>query len=126
MTKGSAELDAAVAPVDSEAIIQSSRKTNLTFSRGNIPRDEPYRLLLAPLRDRCKLTEEYLSQAIGVSQPPPPPAGFISDAEDLMTPLQICYRSLVEVGDIDIANGRLKSLLRRISAFGLSLIKLGK
>ncbi|KAJ3055215.1 hypothetical protein HK097_011216 [Rhizophlyctis rosea] len=124
MTKGSSELEAAISSVDAETIIQSSRKTNLTFSRGNIPRDEPYRLLLAPLRDRCKITEEYLSQAIGVAHPPEVPAGFISDAEDLMGPLQICYRSLVEVGDIDIANGRLKSLLRRISAFGLSLIKL--
>ncbi|KAI8914076.1 phosphoenolpyruvate carboxylase [Powellomyces hirtus] len=124
MTLCSTELADAVAAIPNEQIVASSRKTNLTFSRGNIPRDEPYRILLSVLRDRAKVTEEYLQQAIGVRDPPPPPAGFIRDEAELMEPLMLCYRSLVACGDALVANGRVKSLARRISTFGLSLVKL--
>ncbi|KAI9103302.1 phosphoenolpyruvate carboxylase [Phlyctochytrium arcticum] len=124
MTVADEALRKAVAAIPEELLVQSSRRTNLTFPRGNVPRDEPYRLLLSVLRDRCKATEEYLQQSIGVTNPPPPPEGFISKPEDILEPLMLCYRSLVNCGDVLVANGRLKNLARRISAFGLSLIKL--
>ncbi|KAJ3023929.1 hypothetical protein HKX48_009137 [Thoreauomyces humboldtii] len=124
MTMCSSEMAAAVAAIPNELIVASSRKTNLTFSRGNIPRDEPYRILLSVLRDRSKITEEYLQSTIGVRDPPPPPKGFISEADELLEPLMLCYRSLVECGDSLVANGRLKALARRICTFGLSLVKL--
>ncbi|TPX68375.1 phosphoenolpyruvate carboxylase [Spizellomyces sp. 'palustris'] len=124
MTVCNDELQKVVAEIPEEVIVNSSRKTNLTFPRGNVPRDEPYRLLLTVLRDRCKVTEEYLQQAIGVPIPPPPPPGFISHSKDLLEPLLLCHRSLVECGDHLVANGRLRNLARRISAFGLSLVKL--
>ncbi|KAI9199578.1 phosphoenolpyruvate carboxylase [Polychytrium aggregatum] len=124
MTRGSEELIEVVSKIQHEHLVGSSRATNLNFPRGNIPRDEPYRVLLAPLRDSCKVTEEYLCRAIGVSIPPERPANFIGSPEQLLDPLKLCYRSLVACGDQVIADGRLKDLIRRISAFGLSLLKL--
>ena len=39
-------------------------------------------------------------------------------------PLRLCYRSLVETGQRLIADGRLADLLRRVAAFGLTLVRL--
>ncbi|KAJ3167441.1 hypothetical protein HDU88_002363 [Geranomyces variabilis] len=126
MTSCSDELRAAVDAIPDEQIHEASasRKKSLRFSRGNVPLDERYRRLLAVVRDKAKITEEHLQLAIGVDNPPPPPPGFIRDASELMEPLMLCYRSLVECGDGLIAKGRLMSLARRISTFGLSLVKL--
>ena len=41
-----------------------------------------------------------------------------------MEPLELCYRSLNETGDKSIAEGRLLDVLRQVSCFGLSLVKL--
>ncbi|KAJ3092108.1 hypothetical protein HK102_010674 [Quaeritorhiza haematococci] len=124
ITRCSQELREAVAKIPVELIKASTRPTNLTFSRGNIPSDEPYRLLLAPLRDRCKVTSEYLAQIIGVRNPPPPPQNFIRSASEILEPLSLCYRSLVESGDGVVAEGRLLDLCRVIGSFGLTLVKL--
>lgn len=43
---------------------------------------------------------------------------------EVLEPLLISYRSLIDCGDKIIADGRLKDLIRRISAFGLTLVKL--
>ena len=45
-------------------------------------------------------------------------------AVDLAEPLQLCYRSLVETGNRLIADGRLTDVLRRVAAFGLTLVRL--
>ncbi|KAJ3186021.1 hypothetical protein HDU85_000935 [Gaertneriomyces sp. JEL0708] len=124
VTVGSRSLVSHVESIPDSLIQQSSRKTNLTFSRGNIPRDEPYRVLLSIWRDRCKVTEEYLQSIIGIPNPPPPPENFVYSAAELLEPLKLCYESLLECGDSIIANGRLLALMRRISVFGLSLVKL--
>ncbi|KAJ3124037.1 hypothetical protein HK098_001413 [Nowakowskiella sp. JEL0407] len=107
-----------------QALAETGRKTNWTFSRGNIPKDEPYRLVLAPLRDRCKITEEYLSGIVGVKNPPPPPPEYITDISEILDPLQHCYDSLIATEDAIIANGRLRDLMARLGAFGLTLVKL--
>jgi phosphoenolpyruvate carboxylase len=67
---------------------------------------EPYRALLSDLRRRLH-------------------AARVSDVTvDLETPLQLCYRSLVETGQQLIADGRLTDLLRRLAAFGTTLARL--
>ncbi|KAI9206838.1 phosphoenolpyruvate carboxylase [Polychytrium aggregatum] len=124
MTRASDELIRFAAAIPQEHLVGTSRATNLNFPRGNIPRDEPYRVLLAPLRDQCKVTEEYLCSSVGVRNPLPRPSNFIGHPQQLLEPLMLCYRSLVECGDQVIADGRLKDLIRRISTFGLTLYKL--
>lgn len=124
MTKASSELQSYVDSMSEDSLTGSIRATNLTFSRGNIPRDEPYRLLLAPLRDRCKITAEYLSSIIGIENPAVPPNGYLYSVQQVLDPLMLCYRSLIDSGDEIIADGRIKDLLRQIKAFGLTLVKL--
>jgi phosphoenolpyruvate carboxylase len=45
-------------------------------------------------------------------------------ADEIVEPLALCYRSLVETGQQIIADGRLADLLRRLAAFGLTLVRL--
>ena len=44
--------------------------------------------------------------------------------DELIEPLPLCYRSLVETGQQIIADGRLADLLRRAATFGLTLVRL--
>ena len=44
--------------------------------------------------------------------------------DELIEPLALCYRSLVDTGQQIIADGRLADLLRRTAAFGLTLVRL--
>jgi phosphoenolpyruvate carboxylase len=46
------------------------------------------------------------------------------DVAELRAPLELCDRSLRETGNDVIADGRLADILRRISAFGLTLARL--
>jgi phosphoenolpyruvate carboxylase len=124
MTSGSSELLEAIKPLLNEDSSKWARATNIKFWRGNIPHDEPYRVLLAPLRNRCKVTSEYLASIIGNKNPPPPPKEYITSKNDILEPLLLCYRSLIETGDTEVANGALLDLIRRIKAFGLSLVQL--
>ena len=52
------------------------------------------------------------------------PCPIIERAEDLAEPLRLCHRSLVETGDSVMAGGRLRDLLRRVAAFGATLVRL--
>jgi len=85
--------------------------------------DEPYRACMHALRHRLNDTKQWASTAI---------RGDSADAElnplqqvsDLVEPLQLCYRSLLEQGLGTIANGHLLDTLRRVACFGLTLVRL--
>src|SRR5205085_10794173 len=51
-------------------------------------------------------------------------AAAYTSVKELVEPLQVCYRSLVETGQAVIADGRLTDVLRRTAAFGLTLVRL--
>lgn len=97
---------------------------SLAFWGGKVPVDEPYRRLLAPIRNSCKVTCDYLNSIIGSDTIPTVPVGYLTSINELIEPLLACHRSLVACGDIVIAEGRLKDVIRRLEAFGLSLFKL--
>ena len=134
VTKGSKELyDACKAIVDTD--LWSPERIHWDFSRGNIPQDEPYRRLLARLREDILLTREYTEQLIvrindeishHVPHGPLPvaPARLITSVEQILEPLMLCYRSLCECGDTVIADRNLKDLIRRLHCFGISFVKL--
>jgi phosphoenolpyruvate carboxylase len=67
---------------------------------------EPYRAVLRELRDRLRA------------------AGPTDAPVDLRGPLDLCHRSLVETGQGILADGRLVDVLRRVAAFGSSLVRL--
>jgi phosphoenolpyruvate carboxylase len=67
---------------------------------------EPYRAVLRELRDRLR-----------AARPDEAPV-------DLHEPLHLCHRSLVATGQGVLADGRLTDVLRRVAAFGSSLVRL--
>ncbi len=83
---------------------------------------EPYRVLLKRLRQRLIATRDWAASATGQDQRPP--AAVLHDAAELRKPLELCYRSLHACGMGVIAEGALLDCLRRIGAFGLSLVRL--
>ncbi|MEQ8495441.1 MAG: phosphoenolpyruvate carboxylase, partial [Gammaproteobacteria bacterium] len=83
---------------------------------------EPYRELLRVVRDRLAST-----RAWAAALDPAPPAEVESiylDTAALQEPLMLCHRSLVECGMANIANGPLLDTLRRVAAFGITLVRL--
>ena len=68
---------------------------------------EPYRAILRRLRDRLK---ENASNPVRTSE--------------LLEPLLLCHRSLVETGQTIVASGPLTDMIRRVTAFGATLVRL--
>ncbi len=87
---------------------------------------EPYRALLRDVQRGLEQTRRHVEERLSVR---PNRAGARSEevystAAQLAEPLCLCYDSLVETGSHVIANGRLADVLRRLSAFGLTLVRL--
>jgi phosphoenolpyruvate carboxylase len=83
---------------------------------------EPYRALLATVRDRLARTRDW---AAGLDPRPPADRDAIFfETADLAEPLELCHASLLACGMDDIANGPLLDTLRRLRAFGLHLVAL--
>ena len=86
---------------------------------------EPYRVLLRRLRKRLRVTQDWIEEQLdGESKELQPPKKLLTSNEELLEPLKMCYRSLKECGMETIANGPLLDTLRRVSCFGLNLLKL--
>lgn len=90
---------------------------------------EPYRAVLREVRDRLRATRDHFGTELARAEllkgdrRSGRAAPYLS-VLDLVEPLQLCYRSLVETGQQVIADGRLTDVLRRTAAFGLTLVRL--
>ena len=80
---------------------------------------EPYRALLRIVRERLLATRAWAETL----DPVPPPGVYRTTAE-LYEPLALCDASLRDVGMEIIADGPLKDTLRRVKAFGVTLVNL--
>ena len=80
---------------------------------------EPYRALLRTVRERLLATRAWAE-----TLDPEPPPGVYHTAADLFEPLALCDTSLRDVGMEIIADGPLKDTLRRVKAFGVTLVNL--
>lgn len=86
---------------------------------------EPYRALLRSLRDRLDATRRTYEDKLGVegtrreirAEP-------ITSSEEIAAPLRLVVRSLVECGCEPLAHGRPLDALRRVAAFGPTLVRL--
>ena len=88
---------------------------------------EPYRALLAGVRDRLIATRAWAEAALASDRPRHGGASTAEpylDAIDLIEPLALCHRSLEATGNQLIASGRLADILRRLAVFGLTLARL--
>jgi len=89
---------------------------------------EPFRVVLANIRDRLFITREVIHQCL--IQPNMDMKAALRersaylDIEELYEPLKMMYDSLMETGDDSVANGRLLDLLRQLRTFGLAMMRL--
>uniref|UniRef100_A0A7S2I8X9 Phosphoenolpyruvate carboxylase n=1 Tax=Haptolina brevifila TaxID=156173 RepID=A0A7S2I8X9_9EUKA len=100
-----------------------------TFQSG-CPDDEPYRVLLMAIRrrlfkTRLRMEEKYMAAAHGqgnVSAHDDP--DVYTSSVEILAPLELMYRSLVNTGDAVLADGTLLDLIRRVRTFGISMARL--
>ena len=85
---------------------------------------EPYRAVVRDVRQRLRLTRVWLDGALSGDPHSDPPQDAFLSSEQLREPLLLCHRSLMETGQGSIADGRLTDVLRRIAAFGMTLVRL--
>ncbi|MBM76569.1 MAG: phosphoenolpyruvate carboxylase [Proteobacteria bacterium] len=83
---------------------------------------EPYRHFLREVRDRLDNTRTWAA-ALMEGQTPPD-LRIYRHADELKADLMLCYNSLCSTGAEIIAKGKLTDLIRRVSCFGLSLVRL--
>lgn len=91
--------------------------------REGIPEKEAYRIVLAEVRDTFLVTKRRLEDMI-MGKPISSESTYYTQTSEVLAPLCLCYRSLKETGAGEIADGRLLDLIRRLSSFGLGLVKL--
>ncbi|XP_009795584.1 phosphoenolpyruvate carboxylase-like [Nicotiana tabacum] len=89
-----------------------------------IPPNEPYRVLLADVRDKLYNTRERARQLLTNGYSDVSEESTFTNVEQFLEPLELCYRSLCACGDRPIADGSLLDFLRQVSTFGLSLVRL--
>lgn len=86
--------------------------------------DEPYRALLKPIAEKLRATSARITELLGRPSPLTPDLVESMDPEEIAEALRLCVRSLRETGGAAVADGRLLDLLRRLSCFGLTLVRL--
>ena len=87
--------------------------------------DEPYRDWLRKIRDRFQRTKEWAAATMdGNKNHSINDADIYLNENELWEDLHICYRSLCDQNCQNIADGRLSDILRRVSIFGCSLVKI--
>lgn len=89
---------------------------------GDFEVQEPYRELMKRLRSKLQNTIKYYDKLISnenviINE------DIITDNDQLWEPLYLCYKSLSECNMYDIANDSLIDTLRRVNAFGVTLVK---
>eukprot|EP01042_Synura_sphagnicola_P000334 gene334-345_t len=86
---------------------------------------EPYRKVLKDLENKLADTISWLDEKITNKESTVSALSIpLKNSSEILDPLKLLYRSLVETADEDIANGLLLDTIRRLSAFGLCLTPL--
>jgi phosphoenolpyruvate carboxylase len=83
----------------------------------------PYRDLMQLLKKRLQATLDW-TQAKLDGERTEPDANVIEHRNEILEPLMLCHRSLVDSGLSHIANGPLSDVIRRIHCFGINLVPL--
>lgn len=83
---------------------------------------EPYREYLRDTRERLKATRHWLNQKLqGLDADD---SRVIKSKDELLQPLLLCYRSLIDCNLKEIADGKLLDFIHRVNCFGIELLKL--
>ncbi|XP_020577318.1 phosphoenolpyruvate carboxylase 2 [Phalaenopsis equestris] len=89
-----------------------------------VPPNEPYRVVLADVRDKLYNTRERSRHLLSSGYSDIPEETTLTNVEQFLEPLELCYSSLCTCGDRPIADGSLLDFMRQVSTFGLSLVRL--
>ncbi len=85
---------------------------------------EPYRRLLRGVKEKLLRTKYWAECQIEERELCPSTELIYLSTEDFLEPLLICYRSLISIGAKVLAFGQLLDVIRRVYAFGLTLLPL--
>ena len=83
---------------------------------------EPYREYLRETRTRLKATRHWLNMKLQGQDADD--EHVIKHKDELLAPLLLCYRSLIDCNLAEIANGQLLDFIHRVNCFGIELLKL--
>ena len=92
--------------------------------RQRYPSHEPYRACIHELRTRLEATRRWAAACAKSEEISDNNEAIIQQVDELLEPLMLCYTSLIECRMDTVANGLLLDTLRRVSCFGLSLVRL--
>ncbi|WP_173911980.1 phosphoenolpyruvate carboxylase [Acinetobacter sp. Marseille-Q1618] len=85
---------------------------------------EPYREYLRATRTRLKATRQWLANKLQGQHSDVDRSLIIRHKDELLQPLLLCYRSLIDSNLPEIANGKLLDFIYRVNCFGIELLKL--
>jgi phosphoenolpyruvate carboxylase len=88
------------------------------------PRIGPYRVVLGHVKDKLMKTRKRLELLLENLPCEQDPSDYFETSEQFLEPLLLCYDSLQSCGSGILADGRLADLIRRVSIFGMVLMKL--
>ncbi len=83
---------------------------------------EPYRHILGKLKKALACTKESIEHMLDGQTTEP--QYLILQQEQLLEPLMLCHRSLLDCGMQIIAEGLLEDTIRRVACFGMTLVRL--
>lgn len=83
---------------------------------------EPYRQLLGEVKRDLKCTKRWIEKSL--RKKTVKEDCLILSSEQLLEPLMLCHRSLIDTGMEIIASGGLEDTIRRIACFGTTLVSL--
>ncbi|KAG0480734.1 hypothetical protein HPP92_011592 [Vanilla planifolia] len=84
----------------------------------------PYRVVLGNVKDKLVKTRRRLELLLEDLPCEQDPMEYYETTDQLLEPLLLCYESLQSCGSGILADGRLADLIRRVSTFGMVLMKL--
>ncbi|KAK8604180.1 hypothetical protein V6N13_096639 [Hibiscus sabdariffa] len=84
----------------------------------------PYRIILGDVKEKLMKTRRRLELLLEDLPSEYDPWDYYETKDQFLEPLLICYESLQSCGAGILADGRLADLIRRVSTFGMVLMKL--
>ena len=107
---------------DNPSVIESRKRRNYADFWNPVMASEPYRVVLAEVRDKLYDTRDYIQKRLqGYPASEYGPEHKYTHADELKEPLLACYESLKARGDKAIADGHLLDLIRQVNTFGFDL-----
>lgn len=84
----------------------------------------PYRIVLGHVREKLISTRRRIEEILEGIPWDYDPSQYYEKSAQLLEPLMLCYESMQSCGSEILADGRLADLIRRVSTFGMILMKL--